>query len=63
MTKTELKPCPFCGGEKQENNRVPMDAGNSIYWIFCENCHTCGPIADTKRAAIAAWNRRVTEEK
>ena len=51
----ELKPCPFCGGEADNNNK------NIIY------CHTCGAIVAFNmfnaglipdEIARKAWNRR-----
>ena len=50
---SELKPCPFCGGEAET---VGFDAPER--WVICKRCkastesHTC---AD---AAIEAWNTR-----
>lgn len=55
--KTELKPCPFCGGEAEVN----MLLGN--YCITCKYC--MGAIApapyQTKDEAIKAWNRRAND--
>ena len=56
---TELKPCPFCGGEaefRKENGR---------FFVSCENGR-CNVIVETMTSAswcehdaIEAWNRRV----
>ena len=56
---SELKPCPFCGGE---GKGVYDDNG---YMVECDKCHADGPFAsdryykdDFKRRAIEAWNAR-----
>ena len=61
---TELKPCPFCGGEAtiyKENGEVS---------IACSNCQ-CGtafltgasPIGKKIEVATRDWNRRVEDAK
>lgn len=59
---SELKPCPFCGGEADE---YEGDYGNGIYCMMCgamvgEPIHL--EYRTTKRVnieeAIAAWNTR-----
>ena len=59
--KTELKPCPFCGGEADiwETDRVTHP-----YQVMCLTCY-CGTDASIdEETAIEAWNRRteVTNE-
>lgn len=57
---TNLKPCPFCGGEaevKKHNNRF------TEWWqVFCTNCHItqCGSDYEYEYEyeAAAAWNTR-----
>ena len=51
--KPELKPCPFCGGEKL---RHLTSWGNPV--VVCKSCHVEGPVADTKKFANKAWNKR-----
>lgn len=56
---TGLKPCPFCGGPA-ELRKTP-----NMYMVECENAD-CGSNPDVlqvfKHDAIAAWNRRATEQ-
>jgi Lar family restriction alleviation protein len=58
MTKAELKPCPFCGGEV----KIKSDCKNyihSFYWITCNECGTRQMPSIHKEAVIESWNRRV----
>ena len=66
---SELKPCPFCGGEAIINEIEPHthvfatfmpDYGGSTF-IECTGC-TYAISGQTKDEAIAAWNRRVGGE-
>ena len=50
MSKSKLRPCPFCGGEE-------IEAG-TVGYAYCLNCDAEGPRAKTKAAAIKAWNYR-----
>ncbi len=58
---SELKPCPFCGGEahiQHQYHKVGFDVLD-WYGVYCVNpfCgHMCGH--DTEAEAIAAWNTR-----
>ena len=53
---TELKPCPFCGGNIL-----------SVFWeidmcrIRCKNCSTRGPWEFNEELAVEAWNRRAED--
>lgn len=49
----ELKPCPFCGGKPEYQER-----GMSGYFC-CDTCSSSTPVMFGKDAAITAWNRRV----
>ena len=51
----ELKRCPFCGGEA-----IEVRASES-YWVRCSDCDAEIALCDSRFEAIAAWNRRVTQ--
>ena len=58
--KTELKPCPFCGGEAELQPEGLTACG---YWVKCSECgieqsETCEFAED----AIEVWNRRVHDD-
>lgn len=55
--ETELKPCPFCGGEAKATEYAKQD-----YTIECKKCGA--EIGwRPKASAIRCWNRRVKEDK
>lgn len=58
MSATELKPCPFCGGNVQK----VKSSGRWGWFVSCE-CAAVGPSADDKGRAIAAWNTRAEERQ
>lgn len=67
MTQTELKPCPFCGGIAQIDNR------DTCVIVSCQNedCYFTPELMftyhnqelrdETEKAAIEAWNRRAPD--
>lgn len=60
---TELKPCPFCGGEVKVS--LCHDFGVDDYTIGCvEACPASADIVifNNKQEAIKAWNTRASEE-
>ena len=68
----ELKPCPFCGKDPklQEDIRYPRPKceAKRAYEVICENWDCPIHHADTyyslsKKKAIEAWNRRVSNVK
>jgi len=50
----ERLPCPFCGGQKQEQYQQ-----GKYFWLWCK-CGAQGSHARDKEGAIAAWNTRIT---
>jgi Lar family restriction alleviation protein len=57
-TKTDLKPCPFCGRPEVAFDKI-LGAGSSF--VKCLSCLTRGPVYRTKAEAIKAWNTRPTD--
>ena len=68
MMETELKPCPFCGGQAELRKTL----GRENYFARCKNmcAITCGrhningkwrPISQNE--AIELWNRRTNENE
>jgi len=57
---TELKPCPFCGGEAETLTAESM-YGGYLFGIMCNDCCSRGDIYDTEAEAIEAWNTRAVE--
>ena len=54
---TELKPCPFCGSKKIQDN---YDWG--YFWVECKDCKCKGPDSfEDYEKALQKWNRRVKE--
>lgn len=57
----ELKKCPFCGFSATLYVQTRGDNPGEDYVVCCSN-NSCGietGLYETKREAIAAWNRRV----
>ena len=64
---TDLKPCPFCGGESElviPNSWDPYQA-----YVRCKKCRISGPLVwmvddeNFKATAVKKWNtRKVVEE-
>lgn len=60
---SELKPCPFCGGEAIVNRHYNRF---SEWWIVsCPNCHItqAGNGYEFSFEAIEAWNRRADDDR
>ena len=52
---TELKPCPFCGGEaKMRWLKVPPP----MPFVVCKSCGAESTVYRTEAEAISAWNTR-----
>lgn len=56
MTKTELKPCPFCGGDGGYAN-----AGFGFI-VKCRKCGSRIDVQNTTEEAAEAWNSRTPAE-
>lgn len=57
---SELKPCPFCGGDAKEF--TGEDAKPYRWTVECENCGAhVGE--ETRYKARLKWNRRAGEER
>lgn len=61
---TDLKPCPFCGGEAEFSLGKTGD-GDDWHYLECSECEAMGPrvkYADhniaVKEALAEAWNTR-----
>ena len=52
---SELKPCPFCGGEVGIEDVCDIDWMDSCFMVRCEKC-TASVMAETSDGAITAWN-------
>jgi Lar family restriction alleviation protein len=51
---TELKPCPFCGGDVFGR----PDENQKVKYVHCITCGTEGPAAHTMEDAADKWNTR-----
>ena len=65
---SELKNCPFCGGEAETKmyRWGEKQDGEAIwcYYIFCTNCQSMSDNLFTdKDCAIAAWNTRTASPR
>lgn len=65
---TELRPCPFCGGEAKVwveyihyGNRHVYDEMNE-YHCGCEECGISMSSRATEEDAIKDWNRRANND-
>ena len=63
MSKSELKPCPFCGGSDLDRSVDIQDREGFPVAVSCADCGAIGPweYCKTKAddiAAITAWNVR-----
>lgn len=55
--ETELKPCPFCGGEAK--TIAPTPGYSEHWWVNCAaECPEGMGVGDTEPEAITAWNTR-----
>ena len=62
MSKIELKPCPFCGGEAHKRIAFPVDEDGMEMNMYIVGCKTCGIEFSwlwNEECAIELWNTRV----
>ena len=59
MARESIKCCPFCGGHRVELNRTNPRA----CWVSCLKCNAQTDCRKTRNAAIAAWNRRESDDR
>jgi Lar family restriction alleviation protein len=54
---TEIKPCPFCGSDRieEENNG---DGVHSYFWYICRSCNAETDGSKDITEARNMWNRR-----
>ena len=57
-SKSELLPCPFCGGEAEILTAESMHGGY-LSGIMCNDCRSRGDVYVTEAEAIEAWNNRI----
>lgn len=58
--QTELKPCPFCGGNAKIVEGYDCLLGETVYYIECCDCKaTFLDGNDNRENEIKKWNRRV----
>lgn len=55
---SELKPCPFCGGEAEAYNCGPWLRDHFMWYVKCPGCGSMAPNKPTKAEAVEAWNTR-----
>lgn len=57
---TELKKCPFCGGEAEAYSYDAYDGYQGDLAVWRVQCQQCRAFIQrgTKEEAIEAWNRR-----
>ena len=57
---TELKPCPFCGGD---NCKLKINDEIGVY-VFCPDCGiSAGEYANWEDEVIEMWNRRIGDAR
>ena len=61
---TELKPCPFCGGEAEmcEDSITAFGKYRKLYVVVCKNLCVKTRQWYSEEQAIEAWNRRANND-
>lgn len=71
LTRTDLKPCPFCGADG-DNLHFETNDFRQMGRIECQQCGACGPDVeffdgedcdDAEEEARSAWNRRARNKR
>jgi Lar family restriction alleviation protein len=57
---SELKPCPFCGGEAEL--QYPEEMGDNRGTVMCTKCYASTSDKENWKDAIEAWNTRTSPE-
>src|SRR5574344_2175268 len=57
---SELRECPFCGGEAEvhPSSDYSTHFTGATFFVWCDKCETRGDYYDTEAKAIKAWNTR-----
>ena len=60
---TELKPCPFCGGNaKHVKLRNIAVKNKEVFYVECAVCRVRTMVELDSDTAIEAWNRRAEDD-
>ena len=64
----ELKPCPFCGGEKMgvSEKSVSRDYNTAVQYqvaVYCKGCNTYGPRVLTEKIKCVVYPKRFDFDK
>lgn len=60
-----LKPCPFCATEENGDGKIRMhiaESSEGYFTVVCW-CGGSGPIVESKRMALEAWNARGPDDR
>lgn len=52
-----MKPCPFCGGEPEQQVNYGQYISTS-YYVQCRKCRVCTPAFSTAVLAVELWDKR-----
>ena len=59
---TELKPCPFCGGEAFcRVTDEGIEDEHLLFYVECDDCYISTPYSYDRERSIEAWNRRAED--
>lgn len=58
LRMSELKSCPFCGGEARVVKDGRWTDQSVIYAVVCGECHAMSRWCESEEEAIEAWNTR-----